>query len=82
MLAGTGNITVREMKDSSHLIDDFEELRRVFSDEGYLLLRNYLDKRKVQKARKSIVNTLKAEGYLKDGSKVCFTCAIRCEDLL
>jgi len=42
-------------------------LRRLQND-GYLLLRNFLDREEVLKARKAIIGHLHAEGYLATGS--------------
>jgi len=48
-------VDVKEMVDSSHLLDDIEEIRNVLERDGYLLLRNFLDRSKVLTARKVIL---------------------------
>lgn len=58
------------MNDSSQLLTDFEELQKVFSEQGYLLLRNFLSTKRVLKARAKIVEDLGANGFLKAQSEV------------
>jgi len=53
--AGTGALIINEMVDSSNLIGQWPEIHKVLERDGYLLLRNFLDRQKVLEARKSIV---------------------------
>lgn len=60
LLVGTGRITVEKMLDSTHLYTarDFAALRKTMQEQGYLLLRNFLDVTGVNTARARIVGTL------------------------
>ena len=52
------------LRDSSDASTDFDELRRRFSDEGYLSMRGYLDRDEVLAARASLTERLGAAGVL------------------
>lgn len=52
------------LRDSADAADDFAELRRRFEEDGYIYIRNYLDRDEVLAARKSLTSRLAADGYL------------------
>src|SRR5690606_20042695 len=52
------------LRDSSDAANDFEELRRRFTEDGYLYMKGYLDKDVVLAARRSITDRLAGAGML------------------
>lgn len=52
------------LRDSADAANDFEELRRRYDEDGYIYIKNYLDREKVLDARREIVNRLDKEGIL------------------
>ena len=47
-----------EMRDSNHLLDDSSALRERMAEDGYLLIRDYLDLEWVMDARRSVLEVL------------------------
>eukprot|EP01126_Amoeba_proteus_P067511 TRINITY_DN9989_c0_g1_i2.p1 TRINITY_DN9989_c0_g1~~TRINITY_DN9989_c0_g1_i2.p1 ORF type:complete len:116 (-),score=24.55 TRINITY_DN9989_c0_g1_i2:955-1302(-) len=66
--AGTGRIFTNEMEEAS--TQNWSELVSKYAETGYLLLRQFLKRDKVKRARKYIVQELEKEGYLKPNSEV------------
>jgi len=71
-LAVKNKVIVHEMVDSSHLLEDINQIRSVLERDGYLMLRNFLDRSKVLNARKAILefcgcNIDTEKGSLMDG---------------
>ena len=52
------------LRESTHLVDDPEALRRRMAEDGYLYLRDYLDREQALQARWAITASLAAEGHL------------------
>jgi hypothetical protein len=52
------------LRDSSDAADDFVELRRRFSEDGYLYMKGYLDRGEVLTARASLTERLAAAGVI------------------
>eukprot|EP01126_Amoeba_proteus_P067513 TRINITY_DN9989_c0_g1_i4.p1 TRINITY_DN9989_c0_g1~~TRINITY_DN9989_c0_g1_i4.p1 ORF type:complete len:117 (-),score=13.35 TRINITY_DN9989_c0_g1_i4:859-1209(-) len=65
--AGTGRIFTNEMEEAS--TQNWSELVSKYAETGYLLLRQFLKRDKVKRARKYIVQELEKEGYLKPNSE-------------
>jgi len=57
------------LRDSSDAADDLPELRRRFEEDGYLYLRDYLERDEVLQARSSITAHLASSGLLKEGTR-------------
>eukprot|EP01130_Rhizamoeba_saxonica_P005431 TRINITY_DN2174_c0_g1_i1.p1 TRINITY_DN2174_c0_g1~~TRINITY_DN2174_c0_g1_i1.p1 ORF type:complete len:299 (+),score=67.89 TRINITY_DN2174_c0_g1_i1:934-1830(+) len=66
VLGGTGNILVNEMKDSSHLINDANALQARLSEDGYILLREFIPPEEVFEAREAILQCCAQENLLDD----------------
>lgn len=56
--------TMSWLTPSNDLLRDPKALRARFAEEGYLYLKNILDRRRVEEARRAITNRLAAEGEL------------------
>ena len=47
-----------ELRESNNLLDDMPALRERMAEDGYLLLRNYLDQEWVMDARRAVLEVL------------------------
>ena len=56
-----------ELRSSNDVLGNGEGLRRRMAEDGYLLLRNVLDRDRLMEARAYITDSLAAEGYLDPG---------------
>jgi hypothetical protein len=56
-----------ELRDSGHLLNDIEELKKRIKQDGYLLMRNLIAPETVLNARKAIVNFLEENSALVEG---------------
>ncbi|QXD25490.1 phytanoyl-CoA dioxygenase family protein [Opitutia bacterium ISCC 51] len=64
----TDSDKVGQLSDSSDAAEDFDELRRRVSEDGYLYMKGYLDRDRVLAARASIVQRLADAGMIADGT--------------
>ena len=55
---GTGSETLGELRSSAHLLQDFNELRRRFEQDGYLYLPGLLDRDTLSAARQTMLEAL------------------------
>lgn len=78
-----GGPHLTELRDSNHILHDFDALKNRIAEDGYLLLRGFHDREQVLKARRSILekmdkmgkldrDTLLEDGVMADGSKTIF----------
>ena len=58
------NETFGELRDSKSLLGDTAALHERFAEDGYLLLRGYLDKEKVLAARRELIGKLDEIGLI------------------
>jgi hypothetical protein len=58
---------LHELRDSSDLLNDMSALRTRIKQDGYLLLRNFIDRKIVLDAREAIVNFLDESDALVKG---------------
>jgi phytanoyl-CoA dioxygenase PhyH len=67
-------IAFGELRTANHLLDDVEQLRRLYREEGYLFFRNVLDTSAVLKAKQQFVYELQHQGVAKrDASEPLWT---------
>ena len=56
---------IEEIKDSSNLLSDKNQLRKEFKKNGYLFIRNFIPCKSLEKARKEIIQKLENVGEVK-----------------
>src|SRR5262245_15248661 len=70
----SGEPALGELQTSNHLLDDVEQLCRMYREEGYLFFRNVLDTSAVLKAKQQFVYELQHQGVAKrDASEPLWT---------
>ena len=69
------NETFGELRDSKSLLGDTAALHERFAEDGYLLLRGYLDKEKVLAARRELIGKLDEIGLI-DRARPLYGCRL------
>jgi Phytanoyl-CoA dioxygenase (PhyH) len=74
-------VTIGELKTANHFLGNFEELNALYTEEGYLFLRNVLDLDAIARVKQDFIRVLQAQGIVKAGESEPFWTGAKLEDI-